>query len=297
MIKANPSDPKIVSLSTLSYRLLISCYPAPFRSQYGPHMAQVFRDSCLDTYRRSGLQGLASLWALALFDWFKIMIEERLPGETDMTQSKFIRASGWGLILAPIALLSTFLSESDLQNAWYRVFGVPTTISGLDRLQSLTGFVAQSNFFFAVLFITIGLLGLRARYGEPAGSTAKAALRVGIFGGAVALVCITGMAVNLENLLPLRNISIAIMFAGMLVFGLAALREKLMPRWNVLPVLAGVWWPLIVVDAYVVPLGISRLGPVVPFWFTFTIFLLISVSLALMGFVLQSDAPREAAAV
>jgi hypothetical protein len=105
------------------------------------------------------------------------------------------------------------------------------------------------------------------------------------------------MVMGLENERPLVNILMAVMFAGMLGFGLAALRGKLMLRGNGLPVLAGIWWPLLVIDAYVFPLGISRLGPEVPFWFTFSIFLLMSLFLAALGFVLQSDAPRETVVV
>ena len=45
------------------------------------------------------------------------------------------------------------------------------------------------------------------------------------------------------------------------------------------------------------PLGISQFGPEVLFWFTFTIFLLISLFLASLGVKLQSDAPRDGAAV
>ena len=73
-----------------------------------------------------------------------------------------------------------------------------------------------------------------------------------------------------------------------------------MPRGNFFAMLAGLWWPLVTIDAYVFPLGISRLGPSVPFWFTFTLFLLTSIGLAglgLLGMALESEAPRQAAAV
>ena len=87
------------------------------------------------------------------------------------------------------------------------------------------------------------------------------------------------------------NISMAVMFTGLFVFGLAAWRDQLLPRVNVYAVLAGFWWPFIVIDAYVIPQGIrSYFGPEIPFWFTLTIFLLIGIPLALLGYVLQSDA-------
>ena len=121
-------------------------------------MAQVFRDCCLNTYRQSGPPGMLALWALTLFDWFKTVIEEQLNRGTEMTQSKFIRLSGWGMVLAAVSLLLTFLD------------------------------VGTMPFLFAILLITLGLLGLRARYGEQAGNTAKMALGAGVLGGVAGVV-------------------------------------------------------------------------------------------------------------
>jgi hypothetical protein len=102
MLKPIPSDPDLVSLSAAVYRVLLAFYPARFKRDFGPHMAQVFRDSCLKTYLQSGPRGMLSLWALTLFDWFKTVIEEQMNRGTEMTRSKFIRLSGWAMILAPV---------------------------------------------------------------------------------------------------------------------------------------------------------------------------------------------------
>jgi hypothetical protein len=68
MFKPSSSDPALVTFSALTYRLLLMFYPTRFRREYGPHMAQVFRDCCLKTYRQYGPPGMLSLWALTLFD-------------------------------------------------------------------------------------------------------------------------------------------------------------------------------------------------------------------------------------
>ena len=66
-----------------------------------------------------------------------------------------------------------------------------------------------------------------------------------------------------------------------------------MPRGNGLPALAGFWWPFLVIQAYVYPQFIQRfLGSQIPLWFSFTIFSLMSISLATLGYVLQADIPR-----
>lgn len=120
------TDPGMVTLSASAYRLLLLFYPTRFRQEYGLHMAQVFRDCCLRTYRHSGPRGMLSLWALTLFDWFKTVIEEQLHRDTEMTRAKFIRLSGWGLILAAISLLLTFPEQ--IQTGLVKIFGTPAEI-------------------------------------------------------------------------------------------------------------------------------------------------------------------------
>ena len=41
------------------------------------------------------------------------------------------------------------------------------------------------------------------------------------------------------------------MFAGLLVFGVACIRRKLLPRWNALPFLAAVWLPAVVLGTFI----------------------------------------------
>lgn len=203
--------------------------------------------------------------ALTLFDWFKTVIEEQLNRGTEMTHSKFIRLSGWGMVLAAISLLLTFLD------------------------------VGTMPFLFAILLITLGLLGLRARYGEQAGNTAKIALGAGVLGGAAGVISNILMTIGYENGRALMNISMAVMFAGLFVFGLVAMREKPMPRGNGLPALAGFWWPFIVIVANVYRQATGHLGPEVPVWLSFTLFSIMSFFLAWLGYMLQSDAPPEQA--
>jgi hypothetical protein len=292
MLKPPPSDPGLVTISVLTYRLLLAFYPTRFRREYGLHMVQVFRDCCLMTYRQSGPPGMFSLWVLTLFDWFKTVIEEQVNRETEMTRAKFIRLSGWGMILASVSLLLTFLPEANkILDSLYQTFGVPATSTQHELYQSLSEGVRSLAFPAAILLIILGLVGLRARYGELAGNSAKLALGIGVLGGTVSLVMNVWMVMGHENGRPLMNISMAFMFAGMFVFGLVALRKKTMPRGNGLPALAGFWWPSIVIQAYVFPQVTRQLGPEFPGWLSFTIFSIMCFFLALLGYMLQADVP------
>ena len=292
------TEPRLVTFSTTAYRLLLTFYPNRFRREYGPDMAQVFRDCCLKSYRQSGLPGMLSLWALTLFDWFKSVLDEQLNLDTEMTRTKFIRLSGWGMVLAAVSLLLSFLPEAEIiLEGLYQTFGAPATSAQHDLYQSLSEGVRSLPFPVAILLITLGLLGLFIGYGEQAGKTAKMALGIGVLGGAAGLVINVWMILGLENGRPLMNISMAFMFAGLFLFGLVALRVKPMPRGNGLPVLAGFWWPALVIQAYVYPQVTRSLGPEVPLWLSFTIFTAMGLFLALLGYVLQADVPREKAAV
>lgn len=57
-----------VRTSERIYRMLLRAYPAAYRRQYGPLMAQAFRDLAREAYRHPGLASLARLWMNTLTD-------------------------------------------------------------------------------------------------------------------------------------------------------------------------------------------------------------------------------------
>ena len=50
------------------YHILLFAYPAAHRREYGPLMAQLFRDLYRDSHRRDGFVGLLRLWSHVLKD-------------------------------------------------------------------------------------------------------------------------------------------------------------------------------------------------------------------------------------
>ena len=208
-----------------------------------------------------------------------------------MTQSKFIRLSGRGMVLAAVSLLLTFLPDpTQIRVGLYRIFGVPTTAPGFDLYKPFYDGVAEMPFFLAILLITVGLLGLYARYGAQVGKAAKLALGVGVLGGVAGVVSNLLWSIGFENGRAFMNTSMAVMFAGLFVFGLVALREKPMSRGNGLPALAGFWWLFIVIEANIYH-QVTGQWLNVPFWLSFALFSGMSLCLAWLGYVLQSDAP------
>ncbi len=294
-MEKTPTSLRALIISKRLYQMLLLVYPYEFRRAYGEPMLQLFRDCCRRVLRESGLAGLLALWGQTILDTVQAALEEYLHRGVEMNQEKFVRLSGWALVMAAVALLLTFLPEAgDISSRISPTFGVIGTAAQIQRAAVLARALPLP---LAILLITIGLLGLSVRYGGMAGRAAKAALILGVSGGVLSLVSFGLMLLGLVEGRPAVNITMGIMFSGLFIFGLAALRRKPMKRGNGLPVLAGVWWPLLVIQAYVFPQLTRSFGPAVPGWLSFSIFAALSFFLAWLGYVVQAEAAQlEAAA-
>ena len=70
------AEPPIVALSVRVYQALLLAYPTAFQREYGPHMAQLFRDCCLRAFRRGGPSGMVRLWLFTLLDLVHSVLEQ-----------------------------------------------------------------------------------------------------------------------------------------------------------------------------------------------------------------------------
>lgn len=283
----------MLDVSAKSFALLLRAYPLNHRLAFSADMRQTFNDLTKETYKTHGLAGLIALWLKTVFDVLKTALEDHLMENTHMTKHKFVRLSGWGMILAAISLLLTFLSNSQFQAVVDVFLSAPTTASGSERYDSIYIGVRSLPFFFTILLTTVGMIGMHAQYGERSGQPARIALRIGILGGLAAWVYSLGTVVGIGNLRPGMNSWMAIMFAGLFVFGLAAVKEKPMPRGNGLPALAGLWWPLIFLGSSVY-FRVTGQGLHVPLGLSVAFFSAMSCFLAMLGFVMQADASTSA---
>ena len=283
----------LLDVSAKSFALLLRAYPLNHRLAFSADMRQTFNDLSRETYKTHGPAGLIALWLNTVFDVLKTALEAHLMENTHMTKHKFVRLSGWGMILAAISLLLTFLSNSQFQAVVDVFLSAPTTASGSERYDSIYIGVRSLPFFFTILLTTVGMIGMHTQYGERSGQPARIALRIGILGGLAAWVYSLGTVVGIGNLRPAMNSWMAIMFAGLFVFGLAAVKEKPMARGNGLPALAGLWWPLIFLGSSVY-FRVTGQGLHVPLGLSVAIFSTMSCFLAMLGFVMQADASTSA---
>ncbi|MDR3457380.1 MAG: GNVR domain-containing protein [Verrucomicrobiae bacterium] len=77
----NP-DNRVLAVSQKVYGWLLRAYPPRHRAEYGPAMAQLFRDQGRDAWAESRGRGLVKLWLRVLPDLVKTSIIERLAALT-----------------------------------------------------------------------------------------------------------------------------------------------------------------------------------------------------------------------
>jgi len=109
--------PASIDLSVRIYTWLLAAYPERFRTEYGPHMAQVFRDVCRRESLRGGLPGVATLWARTSLDLVRTSVEEHIDRGIDMNRENFVRWSGWAL-MAGAVLFAAGLIIGSFDSNW-----------------------------------------------------------------------------------------------------------------------------------------------------------------------------------
>jgi hypothetical protein len=93
------------SASEKIYEVMLLAYPKEFRREYGPHMAQAFRDLCREE-RRGGRLPLIKLWVRTFLDLAATAFVER---------SKTMR---WRLLMPVALVLGLLIALVDSSPGW-----------------------------------------------------------------------------------------------------------------------------------------------------------------------------------
>jgi hypothetical protein len=200
-----------------------------------------------------------------------------------MNNSNFIRSSGWLMILGAIAFLPGAIGM---------LFYESQTIDWNTPPMQLAAFAV----FSAPVLLAVGMLGLRARYKIGGG-----VLLFGVIIGG--LLVVVGTLV--QFLTPDYSVSetyYGVWLGGVLVlniclsiFGVLALIQKPLPRWNALPLLAGVWIPLLpvlggIVNRYASPVESLLVLVIVGLVVT-------TIAQVMLGYILQAGTSPETATI
>lgn len=283
----------LLAFSDQLYQRFLRAYPTEYRRGFSDEMAQVFRDLCREVYEQRGLAGFLELWLTTLFDLFKTAIEERLKETTIMTKNKFFRLSGWALMLAGALIMLAFAaSETEASRfyspddpfAQFNYFSDP--FGGGDILFEIAPIILM---FCGMLFLTLGMHGLRLRYGAGSGNVGNISLLIATAAGAAGTLAAIPLFALIDDIWwNVWLYSFLGLFTGLSVFGMIALRNQTLPRWNALPLLASIWFPGVYLAGFA---GID-LGALDFIWGA-TMWILIVGSIAL-GYMLQREEGAQA---
>jgi hypothetical protein len=271
------TDINLITFSVRVYQLLLNAYPAKFQQEYGLHMAQVFQDCCLRTVRQGGANGMLKLWTITLLDLLQSVISEHAQKETEMNKEmkpEDIRRAGWALILGAVSFILIILSVTVSSDLNVQQFAVILLV------------------FVSLPLLAFGVLGLRHRYGEKVGSFGKNILLIGaILGPITSLIGFFLLRVGRYWFITWTGLSV--LFACLILFGIVALYKKPLPRWNILPIIAG--FPLSVIGFYYIITGwLTGYWEGSPPLSLIIILLTIQgIALVVLGYILKSDMPEE----
>lgn len=261
---SKPIENPAVAISVKVYRALLVAYPARFQQEYGSHMVQVFRDCSLQTFRRSGIYGMFKLWAITCIDLLSSALAEHLQKENEMTRSKFIKLSGWAFVIGSFAFI--------------------TILGG-----SIAGSVISA------ILLAIGMLGLRAQYGEAMGSLGRSIISISIVAMVLAYV-VSPIFQDNQSWNLLNYLGLGILLTGLSLFGLVALVRKPLPHVNWLPLFAGVGFPAMYFPIFFFAVSHNGAQPawIDNYWTVISaIASLQFLGLCILGMILQSDAQEE----
>ncbi|MBL8155679.1 MAG: hypothetical protein JNM70_15965 [Anaerolineae bacterium] len=262
--------PPIITFSEQVYRALLILYPAAYRREYGPLMAQVFRDVCRERYGQDGLAGMALWWCATLLDLTLTVIEERRKVNFTMSKAMFSQLAGPFLILG--GAFGALAAFSQLQPGdHYSYYGV---------YQVLLLLIAPS-----FLFIGLGCLGLALRYSAALGTLRKGLLALS---GAASLMMAGGVIAEQirESLWNIWFATSLVHVIALALFGLLYARSPFLPIFR--------WLPLQIVAGWVMMMGITgRFSE--PFDNLLTFLMVLGIGLGWLAIGLVVHRQRQAA--
>jgi hypothetical protein len=304
-MKTLKSDPEVVYLSSLIYRLLLNAYPNDFQREFGSNMAQVFRDCCLRAFYTRGLAGILSLWSLTLIDYIKSIFEEYSHKGVNMSTLRFIRLSGWAFIFGAAALLTSMsavvmTSGHGLASDPYNFFSRP-----LDQFLAILPYIFFPS---AMLLLVIGVIGIYFNYGQRVGLLGRTGMSMSIVGCVLSLVMcsipdgwdgftryISGNQIGGYLPWDMAALGSFFVFSGIFIFGIEAVNRHLFLRWNLIPLLAGVLFPLRIILGYfqeATTEGWSRWRLDISM-INLPMLIITAFCLIVLGYLLMSDIPQE----
>ena len=274
------------------YAVLLYLYPEKFRATYGQQMRLTFRDACRVAYCRNGARGLLALWLPTLLDLILTALEERArKGEITMSKEPLMALAGpLTIVVGALMLVGPISDLVQLVRPPY-----PEALWEFFHFRTAT---------VSLAVMLPAFIGTWLRYKEAAGGLGRLGLILNVAGCVTFCVALSADFV-LDALQLLEHptgpnyamaASIVSILIGHVLFGIDALRYKLLPHWNAMPLLLGLTIPLLGMLPLILEsaLGIDRyqLEPTIEFLYS----AMTGVWWILMGIAMMGQRPAHEAA-
>jgi hypothetical protein len=266
---ARPTRPgsRILVVAHCIYRALLLAYPAAFRAEFGEEMSQVFHDTSHAALREGGAATMLCFWSIALTDLAATAVAERLKEGFRMSRFGFVRLGGIALLVAAAVQTALLAAQaavtldfgvsfadpsghSVVESPWIGRLEVATTSLGallplvlLLGMLSLHAFAKDRMGVFGWVTITLAAVGLIA--------FAAASALASALSWADLSQCVNPRDCNIYDGTGWLRAAYAILAfntvlasVGLLLYGIAMLRVRPLPRGNVLPLLLTLAWLL-----------------------------------------------------
>ena len=194
-----------------------------------------------------------------------------------MSKSTFIRLSGWSFVLGAITFMVVELisfREAPAYNP-YNFASRP-----IDLYLEYAGLILLPASLF---FFMVGIIGLYLRYSKETNGFGKGGLIMGIIGGVISFGASIPLVTTESEVVWTAFIAgFLLYFLGLVFFGIATLRDTPLPRWNALPILTGIWFPLLVIVTSQMAWNATK-------FLDMGAYMLTAIGLVGLGYLLQSD--------
>jgi hypothetical protein len=214
---------RLLAVSDRLYRALLILYPRAFRREFGPHMVQVFGDACRQVQGERGAVAILGLRAPIVRDLAVSALYERLLEGVHMprvSRSMVVRTGGAAALLGGILLLLSFLSHPSGPARAVVPGSIACLVLGMIGLHALLW--RREGVLGAIGFVLVGV-GLALGFIGMAGSA------LGVLDpNPVAPIINTG-----------EHAGLIFIGAGMLLWGIVAMRVQALGRWSFMPLMIG----------------------------------------------------------
>lgn len=196
-----------------------------------------------------------------------------------MNKSDFIKLSGWAFIIGAFCFYMFF-----------PLYYLNSLGIDVGRVVAGWGITYDLSFYGSPFVLAIGMFGLWARYGEIVGKLGKIILLISPVGILISQYGLTQASIYEQEAFA-SVAGLVVLLTCLTLFGVLTLISKPLPRWNGLPILAGIGFPAF--SFISIMLGMKGEPSMNQFALLVLVVTIQFIGLVTLGYMLQVDVTEE----